>query len=135
MNFANWCIREVQKSAKIWFPKSIFYVKNYRNLSDFFFHWKYEFRSTFFFYRHFLMTILYSLSDCYSLKPFKFCISLLKNPQPVLPYCAPLKNWSDFVPKTKKVCASSPFIDFKIHEYFGYSEIIFKNIFIREMIS
>ena len=36
LNFANWCSREVSKSTKIW----LFYVKNHRNLSDFFFHWR-----------------------------------------------------------------------------------------------
>ena len=36
------------QSAKIWPSKSIFYVKNHPNLSQFFFIEKYQFRSTFF---------------------------------------------------------------------------------------
>ena len=39
LNFANWCNGEVSKSAKSWIPKSIFYFKNYSNISDFF-SWK-----------------------------------------------------------------------------------------------
>ena len=40
-NFENWVNGEVSKSAKIWLSKSIFYVKNYPNLSQvFFFHWR-----------------------------------------------------------------------------------------------
>ena len=37
LNFENWVNREVSKSAKIWLSKSIFYVKNDPNLSQFFF--------------------------------------------------------------------------------------------------
>ena len=37
LNFENWVNGEVSKSAKIWLSKSIFYVKNYPNLSQFFF--------------------------------------------------------------------------------------------------
>ena len=48
LNIANWCNGEVPKSAKIWLSKSIFYIKNHLNLSDFFFIEEYEFRSTFF---------------------------------------------------------------------------------------
>ena len=40
LNFENWVNGEVSKSAKIWLSKSIFYVKNYLNLSKFFFHWR-----------------------------------------------------------------------------------------------
>ena len=36
LNFANRCNGEVSKSAKIWLSKSIFYIKNHPNLSDFF---------------------------------------------------------------------------------------------------
>ena len=36
LNFENWCSEEVSKSAKIWLSKSIFYVKNHLNLSNFF---------------------------------------------------------------------------------------------------
>ena len=46
-----WILRigwEVSKSAKIWHSKSIFCVKNYPNLSQFFFIKEYQFRSTFF---------------------------------------------------------------------------------------
>ena len=39
LNFENWCKGEVSKSAKKWLSKSIFYVKNHLNLSQFFFHW------------------------------------------------------------------------------------------------
>ena len=58
LNFENRCNGEVSKSAKIWLSKSIFYVKNHWNLSQFFFHWRipklfhsfeeYQFRRTFF---------------------------------------------------------------------------------------
>ena len=37
LNLENWVSGEVSKSAKIWLSKSIFYVKNYPNLSQFFF--------------------------------------------------------------------------------------------------
>ena len=37
LNFKNWCSGEVSKRAKIWLSKSIFNVKNHRNLSQFFF--------------------------------------------------------------------------------------------------
>jgi hypothetical protein len=36
LNFENWVNGEVSKSDKIWLSKSIFYVKNHRNLSHFF---------------------------------------------------------------------------------------------------
>ena len=36
LKFANWCNGDVSKSAEIWLSKSIFYVKNHPNLSDFF---------------------------------------------------------------------------------------------------
>ena len=32
LNYENWCNGEVSKSAKIWLPKSIFYVKNHRTI-------------------------------------------------------------------------------------------------------
>ena len=37
LNFENWVNGEVSKSAKIWASKSIFYVKNHRNISQFFY--------------------------------------------------------------------------------------------------
>ena len=37
LNFENWVNEEVSKGAKVWLSKSIFYVKNHRNLSQFFF--------------------------------------------------------------------------------------------------
>ena len=48
LNFANWCNGEVSKSAEIRLSKSIFYVKNHQNVSDFFFVEEYEFKSSFF---------------------------------------------------------------------------------------
>ena len=39
---------ELSNSAKIWLSKSIFYVKNHPNLSQFFFFEEYQFRSTFY---------------------------------------------------------------------------------------
>ena len=49
LNFENWVNGEVSKSAKNnWLSMSIFYVKNYPNLSHFFFIEEYQFRSTFF---------------------------------------------------------------------------------------
>ena len=39
LNFENWVNGEVSKSAKI-LSKSIFYFKNYPNLSQLFFHWR-----------------------------------------------------------------------------------------------
>ena len=47
-NFENWCSGEVSKSLKICFSKSIYYVKNHQNLSQFFFIEYYQFRSIFF---------------------------------------------------------------------------------------
>ena len=38
LNFENWVNEEVSKSAKILLSNSIFYVKNYPNRSQFFFH-------------------------------------------------------------------------------------------------
>ena len=38
LNFENWVNENVSKSAKIGLSKLIFYVKNYPNLSQFFFH-------------------------------------------------------------------------------------------------
>ena len=40
LNFENWCNGEVSNSAKIRLSKSIFYVKNHPNLSQFCFHLK-----------------------------------------------------------------------------------------------
>ena len=40
LNFENWVNGEVSKSAKIWLSKSIFYVENYPNISQFFFDWR-----------------------------------------------------------------------------------------------
>ena len=40
LNFENWVNGEVSKSAKIWLSKSIFYIKNYPNLSHFIFYWR-----------------------------------------------------------------------------------------------
>ena len=36
LDFENWCNGKVSKSAKIWLSKSIFYIKNHWNLSQFF---------------------------------------------------------------------------------------------------
>ena len=36
LNFVNWYIGKVSKSDEIWLSKSIFNVKNYPKLSDFF---------------------------------------------------------------------------------------------------
>ena len=47
LNFENWVNGEVSKSAKTWLSKSIFYVKNYPNLS-FFFIAEYQFKNIFF---------------------------------------------------------------------------------------
>ena len=47
-DFENWSNGKVSKSDKIWLSKSIYYVKNHQNLSDFFFIEKYELSSTFF---------------------------------------------------------------------------------------
>ena len=54
LNFQNWCNREVSKSAKIWLSKSICNVKNLRNLSQFFFHWRISH------YWHFLITSIFN---------------------------------------------------------------------------
>ena len=64
LTFVNLCNGEASKSAKIWLSKSIFYVRNYRNLSDFFFIEEYEFRSTLFvidilWYHQFLNTFIF----------------------------------------------------------------------------
>ena len=48
LNFDFWINGELSKSAKIWFSKSIFYVKDYLNLSYLFFIEEYQFRSIFF---------------------------------------------------------------------------------------
>ena len=48
LNFEFWINGELSKSAKIWLSKSIFYVKNHLNLSQFFFIEEYQFRSTLF---------------------------------------------------------------------------------------
>ena len=48
LNFENWVNGEASKRAKILLSRSIFYVKNYPNLSHFFFIEEYQFKSTFF---------------------------------------------------------------------------------------
>ena len=48
LNLKNWVNGGGVKRAKIWVSKSIFYVKNYPNLSQFFFIEEYQFRGTFF---------------------------------------------------------------------------------------
>jgi hypothetical protein len=47
LNFANWFNGEVSKSDKILLSKSIFYVRNHQNLSQYFFIEEYKFWSTF----------------------------------------------------------------------------------------
>ena len=56
MNFENWCNKEVSKSAKILLSKLIFYGKNHRNLSQFFFHWRIPIYAQIFCYWQFLIT-------------------------------------------------------------------------------
>ena len=70
LNFENWVNGELSKSAKIGLSKSVFYGKNYPNLSQFFFIEEYQFRSTFFdidiFLQHkYLNHLLNSLLDNY----------------------------------------------------------------------
>ena len=45
LNFEFWVNGELSKNAKIWLSKSIFYVNNHPNLSQFFFIEEYQFRS------------------------------------------------------------------------------------------
>ena len=59
LNFENWCNGEVSKSSKIWLSKSIFYVKNYPNLSQFFFHWRISIQEHIFCYWHFLIISIF----------------------------------------------------------------------------
>ena len=59
LNFENWVNRKGSKSAKIRLSKSNFYVKNHRNLSDFFCIVEYEFRSTFFVIDIFFITLIF----------------------------------------------------------------------------
>ena len=66
LKFENWVNGEVSKSAKIWLSKSIFYVKNYPNLSQFFFHWRISIQEHIFCYWHFLITSI--LKSLYFLK-------------------------------------------------------------------
>ena len=48
LNFKNWCNGEVLKSAKIQLSKSIFDIKNHRNIFLFFFIENHQFRNPFF---------------------------------------------------------------------------------------
>ena len=40
LKFEYWVNGKVSKSVKIWLSEAIFHVKNYPNLSQFFFHWR-----------------------------------------------------------------------------------------------
>ena len=66
LNFENWVNGEVSKSAQFWLSKSIFYVKNHRNLSQFFFHWKISIQENIFCYWYFSITSI--LKSLYFLK-------------------------------------------------------------------
>ena len=56
--FVKWHSGELSKNAKIWLSESIFYIKNYVNLSKLFFIEKYTFSTTFFCYRHFFTMLI-----------------------------------------------------------------------------
>ena len=47
-NFDNWCNGKMSKSSKTGVSKSVFYIKNYQNHSQFLFIEEYKFRRTFF---------------------------------------------------------------------------------------
>ena len=53
------CNGEVSKNAKIWLSKSIFYIKNHRNLSEFFFHWRISIKEHICCYWHFLIKSIF----------------------------------------------------------------------------
>ena len=58
-NFEDWSNGELSKSTKIWLSKSIFYVKNHRNLSQFFFHWRISIKEHIWCYWHFLIKSIF----------------------------------------------------------------------------
>ena len=49
----------MSKSAKIWLSESIFYVKNYPNLSQIYFHWRISIQEHIFCHWHFLITSIF----------------------------------------------------------------------------
>ena len=55
LNFEFWINGELSKSDKIWLSKSIFYVENHPNLSQFCFHWRIPIQEHIFCYWHFLI--------------------------------------------------------------------------------
>ena len=58
-NFENWSNGELSKSTNIWLSKSIFYVKNHQNLSEFFFHWRISIKEHICCYWHFLIKSIF----------------------------------------------------------------------------
>ena len=68
LNLEYWINGELSKSAKIWLSKSIFYVKNYPNLSQFFFHSRISIWGHIFCYWHFWITSIFK-----SLHFLKWC--------------------------------------------------------------
>ena len=59
LSFEFWINGELSKSAKIWLSKSIFCVKNHRNLSEFCFHWKILIKEHICCYWHFLIKLIF----------------------------------------------------------------------------
>ena len=59
MKFEFWINVELSKIANIWLSKSIFYVKNHRSLSDFFFHWRISIKEHICCYWHFLIKSIF----------------------------------------------------------------------------
>jgi hypothetical protein len=108
-----------QKSTLIWFLKSIFYIKNHRNLSHFFFSLKNINLAAHFFYWHLLMTSIFKSlyflkwwpfltpphytnsqnsmisfrSVDFGQKSFQCCTPRLKTRQPVSPYPSLMVNF------------------------------------------
>ena len=111
--------QKVQNHPTSWLSNSIFYVKNYPNLSQFFFHWRISILEHVFCYWHLLIIpffkSLHFLKRCpifetsplhqfskfnnflrvcwFRQKYFQFCIPCLKTGQPIPPYSR-LAKWS-----------------------------------------
>ena len=111
----------MQNHPTSWLSKSIFYVKNYPNLSQFFFHWRISISEHIFCYWHFLIASIFK-----SLSLLKWCPIFKTSPLTQFPkfdnflwVCWFLgKNLSNFVPPVWKL--HNPYCH-KVHSSFHIS--------------
>ena len=100
LNIEFWIYGKLSKSARIWLLRSIFYIKNYPNLSQFFFIEEYQFRSTCFVIDIFWVALLLKWCPIFDSLPLHQ-FSKFNN---FLWVCWSLgKNLSNFVPPVWKL--------------------------------